>query len=102
MTDSTLTVQLLLLIAAITYGSRVGALALLPPMPQRVAVVLARMPTALFAGLAMHSLISPGPEIASTTVLAAAAGAVLVAPLRSLPICLLAGVAAYVVVATMA
>lgn len=87
--------ELLLAVAAITYGSRLAAVALLPPMPPRVAVVLARMPAALFAGLAMHSLIGPGPELAGPSVLAAAAGALLVAPLRSLPICLVAGIAAY-------
>lgn len=93
-----MTVELLLLIALITYASRMLALAVLPPMPPRIAMVLERMPTALFAGLAVNSLVRPGPELADPAVLAAAAGAVIVAPLRSLAVCLVAGIAAYILV----
>jgi branched-subunit amino acid transport protein len=85
----------------LTYGSRVLALALLPPMPAGVAAVLKRMPAALFAGLATVSLVGPGGELAQPAVLAAALGALLGAPLRSLPICLVGGFVAYVLAAVL-
>jgi branched-subunit amino acid transport protein len=88
--------ELLLVIAAITYASRAGALVLLPAPSARVRAVIDRIPPALFAGLAAHSLVEPGVGLADPATLAAAAGALVVAPLRSLPICLVAGVAAYV------
>jgi branched-subunit amino acid transport protein len=88
--------ELLVLIAAITYGSRVAALVLLPEPSPRVRGVIDRIPPALFAGLAAHSLIEPGVGLADPATFAAAAGALVVAPLRSLPICLVAGVAAYI------
>ena len=94
-----MSVELLLLVALITYGSRMVGVALLPVMPPRVAAVLDRMPPALFAGLAMQSIVGPGPELAATGVLAAAAGALVVAPLRSMPACLVAGIAAYALAA---
>jgi branched-subunit amino acid transport protein len=92
-------VELILVVAAITYGSRALALAVLPEMPPRIAAVLDRMPPALFAGLAMQALVAPGPAPAGTPVLAAATGALVVTPLRSLPACLLAGMAAYLAAA---
>ena len=87
--------ELILLLGAITYGSRAAALVLLPSLPHRTRVVLDRMPSALFAGLAVHSLVQPGVGLVEVPILAATAGAVVAAPLRSLPACLLAGVAAY-------
>jgi branched-subunit amino acid transport protein len=87
--------ELILVVAVITYASRAVGLAALPDMPSRVVAILDRMPSALFAGLAVQTLVIPGPEIAAFPVLAAAAGALLVTPLRSLPACLLAGIAAY-------
>jgi hypothetical protein len=87
--------ELILIVAVITYGSRAVGLALLPLMPPRIAAILERMPPALFAGLAMQAIALPGPALAGTGVLAAAAGALLVTPLRSLPACLVAGIAAY-------
>jgi len=89
--------ELIAVLAAITYGSRIAALVLLPSMPRDIRRVLDRMPPALFAGLAAHSLVIPGVGLVETPVLAATAGAIVVSPLRSLPICLLAGVAAYFV-----
>jgi hypothetical protein len=86
--------ELILLVAAITYGSRAAGLAL-PLMPPRIAMILDRMPPALFAGLAMQAIVIPGPLLAGTGVLAAAIGALVVTPLRSLPACLVAGIAAY-------
>ena len=88
--------ELIALLALITYGSRAAALVVLPSLPHEVRVVLDRMPAALFAGLAAHSLVVPGVGLVDLPILAAAAGAIFVAPLRSLPVCLVAGVAAYV------
>lgn len=59
------------------------------------------MPPALFAGLAAHALIGPAGDVADAPVLAAAAGALVAAPLRSLPICLAAGLVAYALVAAL-
>jgi branched-subunit amino acid transport protein len=91
--------ELILVVAAITYASRAIGLAALPDLPPRVVAILDRMPSALFAGLAMQALVVPGPAFAAIPVVAAAAGALLVTPLRSLPACLLAGIAAYVLAA---
>ena len=97
-----MSLEFIMIVAAITYGSSAIGLAVLPDLPPRVASTLDRMPPALFAGLAMQALVLPGPEVAGPRVLAAVAGALVVTPLRSLPACLLAGVAAYVAVAVLA
>lgn len=89
--------ELVLILGVLTYGSRAVALTLLPPMPPPVAAVLDRMPPALFAGLAMQALLSPSTGLAEAPILAAAAGALVVAPRRSLPACLVAGTLAYFV-----
>ena len=86
--------ELVLALALLTYGSRAAALTFLPPLPQRVSEILDRMPPALFAGLAAQSLVEPGAAT-SAPVLAAAAGALLATPLRSLPACLAAGLAGW-------
>jgi branched-subunit amino acid transport protein len=86
---------LIAILAAITYASRAGALVLLPSLPPRVRTILDRMPPLLFAGLAAHSLLVPGAGLVEAPILAAAAGAALVSPLRSFPVCLVAGVVAY-------
>lgn len=90
-----MTPQLLLVLAAITYGSRAAALAMLPPMPQALLRILDRMPAPLFAGLAAQSLVGPDGAVAAPEVLAAGIGALLVSPLRSLPACLLGGLGAW-------
>jgi branched-subunit amino acid transport protein len=87
--------ELIALVALLTYGSRMAALVLLPPMPPRVAGVLERMPPALFAGLAATSLLAPDGTFGSPAVLVATAAAIAAAPLRSLMACLLAGLAGY-------
>ena len=89
--------ELIAVLAAITYGSRAAALVFLPSLPHNVRIVLDRMPAALFAGLAGHSLVVPGVGLMEAPILAATAGAVLVSPLQSLPLCLMAGIAAYLV-----
>jgi branched-subunit amino acid transport protein len=88
-------------LAVMTYASRALALAYLPPLPARVSVIVDRMPPALFAGLASISLIAPGGGVADVPILAAAAGALLAAPRRSLPVCLVAGLAAYALAAAL-
>jgi branched-subunit amino acid transport protein len=90
-----MSLELILLVAAITYGSRAIGLAALPDLSPRVAAVLDRMPSALFAGLAMQALVLPGPTLAGGGILAAVVGALLVTPRRSLPACLLAGTIGY-------
>ena len=87
--------ELIVLLGALTYASRASALVLLPSLPHGVRLVLDRVPAALFAGLATHSLVQPGVGLVEAPVLAATAGAVAVAPLRSLPLSLVAGVGAY-------
>lgn len=92
-----MTWELVLAIGAITFISRASSVVLLPQLPARARRVLDRMPAAIFAGLAAHSLVVPGGGLADIHTLAAAAGAVIVAPLRSLPLCLVAGLGGYVV-----
>ena len=87
--------ELIALVALLTYGSRMAALAILPPMPPRIAIVLERMPPALFAGLAATSVVSADGGWADPTVLVATAAAVVATPFRSLMGCLLAGLAGY-------
>jgi branched-subunit amino acid transport protein len=91
------TAELILVIAAITFGSRVLAMAVLPAVPPRLARLLDRMPAPLFAGLAVQALIGPDGWVAPPAVLAAAGGALVVSPWRSLPVCLVAGLAAWAV-----
>jgi branched-subunit amino acid transport protein len=91
-----MTWPLMALFGAITFASRAVSLVFLPQLPPRIRHVLDRMPTAIFAGLAAHSLVLPGGGVADLHTLAAAAGALLVSPRRSLPLCLVAGLAGYV------
>lgn len=92
-----MTWELVLAIGAITFASRAVSIVMLPQLPAPVRRVLDRMPTAIFAGLAAHSLVSPGGALADVHTLGAAAAAVLVAPRRSLLLCLVAGLGGYVV-----
>jgi branched-subunit amino acid transport protein len=92
-----MSIELIALVALMTYGSRVAALVFLPPMPPRIAVVLERMPPALFAGLAATSVLTTQGTFGAPTVLVATLAAVVAAPLRSLIACLLAGLAGYAV-----
>jgi branched-subunit amino acid transport protein len=87
--------ELIVALGLITYGSRAAALVLIPSLPHGVRVVLDRMPSALFAGLAVNSLVVPGVGLVGPPILAATAAAIVVSPRRSLLVCLLAGVAGY-------
>jgi len=84
-------------LAAITYGSRLSAMVLLPRPSGSVESVLARVPAAIFASLATLSLITPERQLVETPILVATAAAVLVAPRRSFALCLAAGIAGYAV-----
>jgi branched-subunit amino acid transport protein len=88
-------IGLLIALVALTYGSRAVALAVLPPLPAWLSAIVDRMPPALFAGLAAQALVDSSGAPASVPVLAAAAGALAVTPLRSLPVCLIGGLVAY-------
>jgi len=96
-----MTAELILALAVMTFASRALALAYLPTLPERLAVILDRMPPALFAGLAAISLIKSEGGVVGTPILAAAGGALLASPRRSLPVCLAAGLIAYAVVAAL-
>ncbi len=93
-----MTWELVLVIGAITYFSRAVSVVALPQLPARVRHVRDRMPAAIFAGLAAHSLVVPSGGLADVHTLAAAAGALIAAPLRSLLLCLVAGLGGYLVV----
>ncbi len=88
---------LIVLLGVLTYASRALAVVFLPHLPMRARAALDRMPPALFAGLAAQALVGPGASVADPRVLAAAAGALIVTPMRSLAICLAAGLATYLV-----
>jgi branched-subunit amino acid transport protein len=92
-----MTWELLLLIGAITFASRAVSVALLPPLPDRFRHVVDRMPAAIFAGLAARELVLPGTGLADLHTLAAAAGALILTPRRSLLVCLVGGLIGYVV-----
>jgi branched-subunit amino acid transport protein len=85
-------------LAALTYGSRAAALLLLPPPPRRLHLILERIPPPIFAGLATLSLITPERSFVEIPMLAAAVGGLVMTPLRSLPLCLAGGLAAYAIV----
>jgi branched-subunit amino acid transport protein len=89
---------LILALAALTFGTRALALVALPAPPTRFTAMLDRIPPALFAGLAASALLDADGGLVAAPVLAAAAGALIVAPRRSLPLCLVAGLLAYGIV----
>jgi branched-subunit amino acid transport protein len=85
----------LVLVAVITYGSRVASLALLPRPGTRFEAILARMPAPIFAGLATATLLTGDRALADGPILWAALGALLLSPTRSLLFCLIGGAAGY-------
>ena len=82
-------------IALITYASRAAALALLPRPGGRFAAVLARVPAPIFASLATLSLVTDRRSFAGAPIVCAALGALSMTPRRSLPLCLIGGIAGY-------
>jgi hypothetical protein len=83
-------------IAVITYASRAAAVVFLPPPRGRFGAVLGRMPAPIFASLATLTLVTADRSLAGGPVLCAALGALITSPKRSLPLCLIGGVAGYV------
>lgn len=55
------------------------------------------MPAPIFASLAALTLVTDDRSLAGGPVLCAAVGALLISPKRSLPLCLIGGVAGYAV-----
>jgi hypothetical protein len=90
-----MTPLLLAAVAAITYGSRLAAMAVLPRPSGRVETILERVVPAIFASIATLSLVTDQPGLVEGPILMAAAGALLVAPRRSFALCLVAGLAGY-------
>jgi Branched-chain amino acid transport protein (AzlD) len=88
---------LLVVIAAITYGSRVAGAALLPRPRGRAEHILSRMPAPIFASLAVLSLINADRTLVAPSVWTAALGALVTAPRRSMAFALVGGLAGYVV-----
>ena len=88
---------LLAAIAAITYGSRLAAMAILPRPTGRLEQILSRVTPAIFASIATLSLITEERRLVEVPILLAALGALLVTPRRSFALCLVAGLAGYFV-----
>ena len=88
---------LLVVIALITYGSRIAGVALLPRPRGRAEHVLARMPAPIFASLAVLSLINTDRSLAAPAVWTAALGALITTPRRSLALALIGGLVGYLV-----
>lgn len=85
----------LVVIALLTYASRAAAVVLLPRPRPRFEVILSRVPAPIFASLATATLLGDGGTLASASALAAAAGALLASPARSLLLCLIGGAIGY-------
>lgn len=90
-----MTPLLLIALAALTYASRAAALAFLPRPARPLERVLERIPAPLFAGLAALSVVGPDRSPAPAPVLCAAAGALVLAPRRSLLLALVGGAVGY-------
>ena len=84
-------------IAMVTYGSRLAAMAVLPRPSGRVETILERVVPAIFASIATLSLITDEPGLVDGPILVAATGALLAAPRRSFALCLVAGLAGYLI-----
>jgi branched-subunit amino acid transport protein len=87
----------LVAVAVVTVGSRVAALALLPPPRGAVAGLVRRLPAPLFAALAALSLTGSDAGIADPPMLAAVGCALLVTRWSSLLLTLVAGLAGFLV-----
>jgi branched-subunit amino acid transport protein len=86
---------LVLGVALVTYLSRVAALVLFPTPTGVVETVLRRVPAPLFAGLAVATLVGGAATRPATPMVVAVVAAVVVAPRRSLGLCLVAGLVGY-------
>jgi hypothetical protein len=86
---------LLVVVATLTYASRAVALVFLPRPHGRFKAALGRMPAPIFASLATLTLVDGDRSLVGSPVLGAALGALILSPRRSLPLCLIGGVAGY-------
>jgi branched-subunit amino acid transport protein len=86
---------LLITLALITYLSRAAAVVLLPRPSPRFETILSRIPAPIFASLATATLLGDGGALVGGPTLAAAAGALLLSPARSLLVCLIGGATGY-------
>lgn len=91
-----MSLPVLLVVAVVTVGSRIAAMALLPPPRGRASEVVERLPAPLFAALAALSL--SGPGMGDPAMLAAVACALVAARRPSLLLVLAAGMSGYLVV----
>ncbi len=89
---------LVLAVAGLTYLTRAAAVALLPAASGRFLEFIDRLPAPLFAGLAVFALVGGDVAIPEAPAVAAAVGAVMVTPKRSLGLTLAAGIAAFAIV----
>jgi branched-subunit amino acid transport protein len=90
-----MSVLVLVAIAVITYASRAAAVVLLPRPSPRFEAILSRIPAPIFASLATATLLGDGGAPVSGPTLAAAVGALLLTPARSLLLCLIGGAVGY-------
>lgn len=88
--------MLVLVAAVITLGSRVAALALLPPPSGAVAGLVERLPAPLFAALAALSLTGSEAGLGDPPLLAAVGCALVATRWRSLLVTLGAGIGGFV------
>ena len=89
---------LITLVAGLTYLSRAAAIVLFPPAEGRLLEFVNRLPAPLFAGLAVFSLVGEATILPEYSTMAAAVGALIVTPRRSLGLTLTAGLAAFAIV----
>ena len=92
-------VTLVLAAAVLTYASRAAAVAVLPAASGRILEFIDRLPALLFAGLAVFALVGSPATVPDWPSIAAAVGALVATPKRSLGLTLAVGLAAYAVVA---
>jgi hypothetical protein len=85
----------LVIVALITYASRVATMVFLPRPSGRFEAALGRMPAPIFTSLAMLTLVTDDRSVAEAPIVCAALGAAIMSPKRSLPLCLIGGVAGY-------
>lgn len=91
---------LVVCVAGVTVISRMAPMLLLPPLKGPAGEVIDRLPAPLFAALAVLSFVPSEGSTADPAVGAAMVGALLVWRVRSLLLTLVAGLAGYLIVAT--
>jgi hypothetical protein len=87
----------MLILGAITYGSRAASVVVLPRPRGRLEHVLARMPAPIFASLAVLPLINADKTLVAAPIWTAAIGALVTTPRRSLALGLIGGLVGYAV-----